>query len=69
MLAQSAVCSREDAVDLSADFREVCLQRLHVLKLALSLRLLDIALEERLLLQERLQRLRDLRVWVDRWGG
>lgn len=68
MLTQASLCSRENAVDLGANLVQVGLQRLHVLELALCLRLLDETLEEGLLLQERLERLRDLRVWIDRRG-
>ena len=61
MLAQPALRRRENAVNLGSYLREICLQRLDVLELALSLRLLDEAFEERLLFQQRLQCLRDFR--------
>ena len=57
----------QHAINFGPDLSEVRLERLRVLELAVRHRLADKGLEERLLLQQRLQRLGEVRIWVHTW--
>lgn len=58
---------RDDFIDLRPDLAQVTFQRLCVLKFAVRFGFFDEGLQKGFLLKQRLESMREFRVWVDDW--